>query len=64
MSLNISLPDADILLLIGQLVLIGVVVGVDHARRGAVVVLSASGRCQCIVVAGNLGYLLNVILKT
>jgi hypothetical protein len=40
--LNCSLPDTDVLLLIGQLVLIGVVVGVDHARGGAVVVLGAA----------------------
>ena len=30
------LPDADVLLLVGQLVLVGVIVGVDHAGGGAV----------------------------
>ena len=48
-------PDADVLVLIGEVLAAGKVVGLDGADVGAEVVLLAAVRGQIVVVAGVLG---------
>ena len=50
-------PDADGLLLIGQMLAAVEVVGPDNARVGAEVVLRAAVRGEVVIVAAVLGHL-------